>query len=68
MSSYWKGAATAPAPAPQGPTDAELMRLWEDAALPELVTRRLALSFARAVLVRWGSGGASLHRAEVQQL
>ncbi len=37
------------------PTDNELQALWSDAVLPDTVTKRLAFSFARAVLAKWGT-------------
>lgn len=37
------------------PTDAELQALWSEAVLPDTVTKRLAFSFARAVLAKWGT-------------
>lgn len=37
------------------PTDKELQALWSDAVLPDTVTKRLAFSFARAVLAKWGT-------------
>ena len=37
------------------PTDNELQALWSDAVLPDTVTKRLAFSFARAVLAKWGA-------------
>lgn len=37
------------------PTDDELQDLWSDAVLPDTVTKRLAFSFVRAVLAKWGT-------------
>ena len=37
------------------PTDAEIDALWNEAALPDTVTKRVAVRFARAVLARWGA-------------
>lgn len=55
----WQAARRAPAPAPQGPTDAELIAFQEEEQYGLYCDPDDFVDIARAVLARWGAPAAS---------